>query len=117
MEMPWHVLSHHQGLHMSTASEIRGYPVKQQLIVRGSLTLAGWPEVHRSEIVQLIGNSYRRKGVMGKRTCPRCAQPLRLAELATTPEAIRRVMARAGLAPMPPPPPLPRVRGQLALGL
>ncbi len=49
--------------------------------------------------------------------CPRCAGPLRLVEIATTPDAIRRVMTRAGLAPMPPPEPLPRIRAQLSLDL
>jgi hypothetical protein len=60
---------------------------------------------------QLLERTFR----VDATTCPRCSQPLRLVEIATTPEAIRRVMTRAGLAPMPPPPPIPKPHDQVAL--
>lgn len=47
--------------------------------------------------------------------CPRCSGKMRLVEMATTPGAIRQGLARQGLAPMPPPDPLPEVPGQLRL--
>jgi hypothetical protein len=37
--------------------------------------------------------------------CPRCGGPMRWLEIATTPDAIARLMAKHGLAPRPPPPP------------
>jgi len=41
----------------------------------------------------------------------------RLVEMVTTPDAIQKALAKAGLAPMPPPRPLPEVPGQLQLEL
>ena len=48
--------------------------------------------------------------------CPGCGGPLRIAEIATEPGSIERALVRAGLAPMPPPPPLP-ASGQLCLSM
>ena len=47
--------------------------------------------------------------------CPNCSANMKLVEIATTPEAIQKSLAKAGLAPMPPPKPLPEVAGQLRL--
>ncbi len=47
--------------------------------------------------------------------CPRCSGKMRLLEMATTDDAIRKGLARAGLAAMPPPRAPPPLPGQLHL--
>jgi hypothetical protein len=49
--------------------------------------------------------------------CPKCSSNMKLVEIATTHEAIQKSLAKAGLAPMPPPRPLPEVSAQLPLDL
>ena len=46
--------------------------------------------------------------------CPRCQGSLRVVELVLKRDEIAKHLARAGLGPMPPPVPLPKVPGQLA---
>ncbi len=48
-------------------------------------------------------------------TCPRCSGPMRWMEAAATAEAARKLLARLGLGPRPPPAPNPPPLGQLAL--
>jgi len=45
--------------------------------------------------------------------CPKCSSNMKLVEMATTPDAIQKGLAKAGLAPIPPPKPLPEVPSQL----
>jgi hypothetical protein len=47
--------------------------------------------------------------------CPRCQASLRVTELVIKRDEIAKRLAQQGLGPMPPPAPLPKVRGQLAL--
>jgi hypothetical protein len=47
--------------------------------------------------------------------CPRCSGSLKVIELVTKRGEIAKRLAQQGLGPMPPPTPLPKVRGQLAL--
>ena len=47
--------------------------------------------------------------------CPRCQGQMRIKEVADEPLTIAAEMARLGLAPMPPPRPLPSPPGQLRL--
>ena len=49
--------------------------------------------------------------------CPKCSSNMKLVEIATTHEAIQKSLAKAALAPMPPPRPLPEVSAQLPLDL
>ena len=57
----------------------------------------------------------RRTFAVGVSICPECSARMRLVEMATSEAEIRKGLARAGLAPMPPPRPLPDVPGQLLL--
>jgi hypothetical protein len=81
-----------------------------QTPTRGRPQPCSWSLVNKSSALDFFT-----RGRVDATTCPRCSQPLRLVEIATTPEAIRRVMTRAGLAPMPPPPPIPKPPDQVAL--
>ena len=47
--------------------------------------------------------------------CPRCSGSLKVTELVTKRDEIAKRLAQQGLGPMPPPKPLPKVPGQLAL--
>ena len=49
--------------------------------------------------------------------CPRCQASLKVTELVIKRDEIAKRLAQQGLGPMPPPAPLPKVRGQLALRL
>jgi hypothetical protein len=47
--------------------------------------------------------------------CPRCSGSLKVTALVTKRDEIAKRLAQQGLGPMPPPAPLPKVAGQLAL--
>ena len=57
----------------------------------------------------------RRTFAVDVTVCPKCSTRMRLVEMATRDAEIRKGLVRAGLAPMPPPKPLPDIPGQLRL--